>query len=157
MQKTPDKIKKGLDFCSRSTCGDKDIECPYECGNSTCLTHLTSDALALIQQLEAESTRRHEMLIQAYSTIEALSKAGKKAVENLTERCKQLEAERDAMKALFVDSYELCVICKHQVYDDSVCSKVDYCCKLCSPNCACHGCVEASHYEWRGVQKEATP
>lgn len=55
MTRTPDEIKKGLDFCSRSTCGDKDIECPYECGNSTCITHLTSDALALIQQLQAEN------------------------------------------------------------------------------------------------------
>lgn len=66
----------------------------------------------------------------------------------------QLEAERDAMKALFVDHNDLCAICKHQDYDDVVCSKVDYCCELCSPNCACHGCVEASHYEWHGVQKE---
>lgn len=67
---------------------------------------------------------------------------------------RQLEAERDAMKALFVDPNDLCAICKHQDYDAVVCQLVDYCCELCSPNCACHGCVEASHYEWRGVQKE---
>ncbi len=54
MPKTFDEIKKGLGFCSRATCGDKGIECPYECGNSTCMIHLTSDALALIRQLEAE-------------------------------------------------------------------------------------------------------
>lgn len=55
--KSPDEIKKGLEFCSRLTCGEKNVDCPYECGNSECISHLTADALALIQQLEAKVPR----------------------------------------------------------------------------------------------------
>lgn len=70
--KSPDEIKKGLDFCSRATCGEKDVECPYECGRSTCITYLTRDSLALIQQLQAENAEQ-------------------------AARIQQLEAERDAL------------------------------------------------------------
>ena len=85
MTKTPDEIKKGLEFCSRLTCGEKNVDCPYECGNSECISHLTADALALIQQLEDH-------------------------LREATKKVKQIEVERDAMKeALGLMVYQYCV------------------------------------------------
>ncbi len=52
--KTPDETKKGLDLCARGKCGEKNAVCAYECGNFMCIGRLQGDALALIQQLEAE-------------------------------------------------------------------------------------------------------
>ena len=52
--KSPDDIKKGLECCSLSCLG----RCPYA-GVLDCSDRVTADALALIQQLEAE---RDEMM-----------------------------------------------------------------------------------------------
>lgn len=58
--KTPEEIKKGLECCTdkRGACG----ECPYPLAYS-CQTNLKRDALALIQQLEAEKAKPGEKLI----------------------------------------------------------------------------------------------
>lgn len=50
--KTPDKIKKGLQYCSENTwCVGS--ECPYY-EITDCDTYIAEDALALIEQLERE-------------------------------------------------------------------------------------------------------
>ena len=54
--KTPDEIKKGLEMCAieRGPCGC----CPYRRDNSSgCIPHKSSDALAYIQQLEAQTSK----------------------------------------------------------------------------------------------------
>lgn len=50
--KTPDEIKKGLEHCS---CGNPCVECLYDGRNfPLCIIRMLKDALAYIQQLEAE-------------------------------------------------------------------------------------------------------
>lgn len=75
MPKTPDEIKKAMEYCVGPYCpGEK---CPYWKAES-CAQDKTYDALALIQQLEADKKRTME-------NAEILSAA-----------VRRLEAERDA-------------------------------------------------------------
>ena len=93
---SPDEIKKGLECCSISY-ADCDNKCPYklDCDGSQIL----KDALALIQQLQAENAEKAE-------TIERLNTG----VHKLIVKIQQLEAERDAMKeALGLMVYQYCV------------------------------------------------
>ena len=54
MTKTPDKIKKGLECCKEDECfGDRE-NCPYTADPKLCVGVMCADALALIQQLEAQ-------------------------------------------------------------------------------------------------------
>jgi hypothetical protein len=78
---TPDEIKKGLECCSgRDNACDG---CPYAKGECGLFSKVATDALVLIQQLEA-------------TNAELLTK-----VEQLEAKCHQLERERDAaVKAL---------------------------------------------------------
>ena len=61
MRKTPDEIKKGLECCKvRQKNGgwiNCDSECPYLGEQIFCKNVLNYDALAYIQQLEAECHR----------------------------------------------------------------------------------------------------
>lgn len=50
--KTPEEIKKGMECCEIVTCPDK--KCPYYASNIPCDVQVQKDALALIQQLEAQ-------------------------------------------------------------------------------------------------------
>lgn len=56
--KTPEEIKKGLECCKPLWKSDHwktcDQKCPYTAEGSFCKNILNSDALALIQQLEAQ-------------------------------------------------------------------------------------------------------
>jgi hypothetical protein len=56
--KTPDEIKKGLEYCKPIYKGDHwktcDEKCPYSAEASFCKTMLNADACTLIQQLEAQ-------------------------------------------------------------------------------------------------------
>lgn len=58
MNKTPEEIKKGMKLCKPIWKGDHwktcDEKCPYRNEGSLCREMLNSDALALIQRLEAE-------------------------------------------------------------------------------------------------------
>ena len=69
--KTPDEIKKGLELCGADECHENQHKiCPYK-GDVFCIMHTCGDALAYIQQLEAQNTE-------------------------LLEKVEQLKAERDA-------------------------------------------------------------
>ena len=60
MPKTPDEIKKGLECCMGDPEDYHCDRCPYQtedCDDETCMLLLTDDALALIQQLEAQVPR----------------------------------------------------------------------------------------------------
>ena len=87
MQKTPDEIKKGLECCmDYQNCTEgEDPQCPYY-DAQRCMEALLADALALIQQLQAENAEKDA-------------------------RIHQLEAERDAaVKAL--KDFGGCMACK---------------------------------------------
>ena len=51
--KTPEEIKKGLETCIGKCIGNKP-HCPYHSCGDGCMDSMNRDALALIQQLEAE-------------------------------------------------------------------------------------------------------
>ena len=53
--KKPEEIKKGLECCNQKCVGDK--FCPYDEYSNACENTLHKDALALIQQLEAQVPR----------------------------------------------------------------------------------------------------
>lgn len=54
LSKTPDEIKKGLTNCGSYDVGTCKGICPYNASNAGCVGELIRDALAYIQQLEAE-------------------------------------------------------------------------------------------------------
>lgn len=137
--KSADDIKKGLKCCNRTF--DACHECPYDTVEEGwgCTVAKNADALALIQQLEAENTRRHEKIIQLYNDLESLRNIVTTIVTDSKETYKQLEAERDAAVA-DLKSYRCCHGCKHLgVGFNEPCLHCDF-----ENNC----------FEWRGVQKE---
>jgi hypothetical protein len=88
MKRTPDEIKKGLECCNNIySCPN----CPYDNGDESwgCTVEKNADALALIQQLQAENEKKDA-------------------------RIQQLEAERDALLN-FVERYASCCLCKNLI------------------------------------------
>ena len=88
MTRTSDEIKKGLECCADS--GGTCEECPYADGECRAFEQLASDALALIQQLQAENDRLTDEVCNAYNIRN----------EQLA-RIKQLEAELEDMTARY--------------------------------------------------------
>ena len=137
MTKTPDEIKKGLACCAEPIyqCAD---DCPYkeQCRNEQGGKAMNENALALIQQLQAENAEK-------------------------ADRIKKLEAERDAAVAdiLYAASVYLgeCNTCKNGEVC-AACKRQDACDECPNSKCMCSGCSAGrSNWQWRGVQKEATP
>ena len=130
--KTPDEIKKGLEWCTNDAfqCS---CNCPYfnPLSNGVdCASKLHSDALSLIQQLEAQNAE-------------------------LLEKMQQLQRERDALLHIAHDCDELFRECKHEkAIDDVSCEKADYFCHLCKADCKCNKCNRGSQFEWRGPCEE---
>lgn len=128
--KTPNEIKKGLECCV--TIGAKCDGCPY-CGE--CLLPFgdspESDALAYIQQLEAE-----------------LAEA-RKDIDMLGEQAVALDSAYDAMKrerdAAVEDIFPLCTNCKHE--------KLGYGVGPC-PTIEEFVTTDCSNWQWRGVEVE---
>lgn len=90
--RSPDEIKKGLECCSgRDNACDG---CPYANGECSLFSKVATDALVLIQQLEA-------------ANAELLTK-----IKQLEAKCHQLERERDAAVADLAITKE-CKFCKH--------------------------------------------
>ena len=134
MTKTPDEIKKGLECCSISY-ADCNSECPYkrDCDGSQIL----KDALALIQQLQAENAKKDE-------TIQMLQDGNASLMRMIDEECEKtvkLEAERDAAVE---EAHGHCSSCKD--YDKD--PKEEPC-----VSCFC-GYGNIDNWQWRGVQKE---
>lgn len=89
--KTPDDIKKGLECCSISHdyCG---TECPYNCyANGSAKLSLLKDALAYIQQLEADNESKQ------------------KRIDELESLLAQAERERDALEERIHGECSVCV------------------------------------------------
>ena len=132
MTKTPDETKKGLECCAASY-ADCHRECPYkpDCDGSQIL----KDALALIQQLQAENAEQAENI----KWMEAER-------DDLKRTIRQLEAERDAA----VDDLEnyatlKCFACKYYEMEltEAPCDE-----------CKIMGKGNRDMFEWCGVQKE---
>lgn len=71
MPKKPDEIKKGLECCKEDECFGERENCPYTADPKLCAGVMCADALALVQQLEAQNAE-------------------------LLKKIEQLQAERDA-------------------------------------------------------------
>lgn len=144
--KSPDEIKKGLECCSISY-ADCNNECPYkpDCDGSQIL----KDALALIQQLQAENADqavRIQQLEKRAIHLEALNQSNLTTITmqertraRFQERISQLEAERDALMH-YLHSMG-CDTCLYDDYDGS------------EPPCI--NCTATRDlWQFQGVQKE---
>lgn len=131
MPKTPDEIKKGLDFCARATCGEKNADCPYECGNSMCIGHLQADALAYIQQLQADNAQQARCIENMTDMLNAAH-----------DEAAKLQVERDALM-----NYLHSMGCETCLYDDYDGSEPP--CINCTATC--------DLWQFQGVQKEEQP
>ena len=134
--KTPDEIKRGLECCHITECGN----CPYMTENIEC-REIFSDALAYIRQLEAENTRRHEKIIELYNTIESLHGCIQTIVENSKKTFRQLEAERDAVISELIGT---CQVCRWEETEK---------CASCHFNTYAWN-VHESKWEWRGLPEQ---
>ena len=130
MTRTPDEIKKGLDWCKAGhmSCND----CPYY-ENLACREDLKFDALALIQQLHAEL----EDMTTRYKIADDCAKKKGEMNEKLYAELSAVKAERDAairdmMAAADYIGEEFCLICGRTAED----------------------CKYPCNFKWRGVQKE---
>ncbi len=102
--KTSEEIKKGLEHCEKEMCK----KCPYEadCNMEDAFTVLSFDAIALIQQLEAENAE-------------------------LLEKVKQLERERDAAVADLATIHK-CEPCKHRTSNSYISNECLDCVNFCN-------------------------
>ena len=132
MTRTSDEIKKGLACADVHTCPDE--KCPYYASCAPCELQVQVDALALIQQLQAENAEKDKSMQQlerslsfACDLADGLKAATVKQEQELyvseernrqletqnaelSGKIGQLEAERDALKeALGLMVYQYCV------------------------------------------------
>lgn len=150
--KTPDEIKKGLEFgkddCVECKCCLD--ECPYNdrCGFGfhqmvEVPSELLADALAYIQQLE-------DGIDKTLKLVQSADKQIREKLSQLESRLAQAERERDAAlkewKRTKMDSEGMCWTCKHGHITDIGS------CRCVSP----FPCDEGEEWEWRGVFEENT-
>lgn len=132
--KTPDEIKKGLGFCPEGVCDD----CPYEpLGN--CMDDCMIDALAYIQQLEADLQREKD---QHQYTIDAANVMKDEALK-FESRLAQAEREREAA----VEDARLGTACDTCFYNENP-SLLHKPCDYCAGG--------FPMWQWRGVWPENT-
>lgn len=131
MDKTPDEIKRGLEYCiSDVGC----VGCVYyeECIDDGNREPLQQDALAYIRQLEADNAQKD------------------RCIENLTDKLNaahdevaKWKAERDAAVK---DLTEM-----------GRCRKFGESCNWCNRTGCGNGCLDSMHdvgFEWRGVKED---
>ena len=74
--KTPEEIKKGLEYCQQ---GEDKIDCMGciylgDCFETHCFAPIASDALAYIQRLETERDESQRLLAKTYDELEEANK-----------------------------------------------------------------------------------
>lgn len=121
--KTPEKIKRGLEACIGGGCDSKRIQCPYRKEND-CTTAVVMDALALIQQLEAELEKTQAQLTAA--------------LKDLKDADHRYECEHCA---------------NYSELPEEKCDEAGGDCEFCNEDCPCRTCVDNSNWAWRGVRK----
>lgn len=166
--KKPDKIKKGLGWCSCDTtlCTET---CPYYGPLSNgvdCANELKADALVYIQQLEvdnAELLKKTEQLNREKdrywksmneccytSRCNATIKELRALCNNKDDQIEQLERERDALLEIVRNEGD-CQLCK---YANPECNGDCAFCEQIEP-CVCVGCTtKNSHWEWAGIKED---
>jgi hypothetical protein len=130
MTRTPDEIKKGLRWCGGIAQIIKGCSggCPYYVDDSGCASEdMHADALALIQQLQAENAKKDARIQQLEDHL-----------REDTKKVEQLEAERD--KTISILRLAGCDTCKYREVD--------------SWEEPCLYCMNRERWEWSGVQKE---
>lgn len=141
MPQTPDEIKKGQECCARGDCHS----CPYV---HNCILS-TADAIALIQQLQAQNAEKDARIQQLESDKQQLEgllthmnqlrdAAAGRALQ-MEERVHQLEAERDAAVESMRSDPHCCYHCANMT-KRGICQS--------EPR------ADGHCFEWRGVQKE---
>lgn len=99
--KTPDEIKRGLEFCGADEChGDQHTSCPYN-GDVFCIMHTCADALAYIQQIEAQNAelfgKIEQLQAERDAAVETIYEMAKCITEDVCEWCDGVECERLCM------------------------------------------------------------
>lgn len=130
MTRKPDDVKKGLECCSNVNfvCNE---ECPYykslSEGEDCCLKK-NADALALIQQLQADNAQLNRCIENMTDKLNAMN-----------DEVAKLQAERDALIEELKNAYS-CFACKKFYRNGG--------------ECKAGGVCMMRDFEWRGVQKE---
>ena len=146
---THDEIKKGLECCKEDECfGDRE-NCPYTADPKLCVGVMCADALALIQQLEAEL----EDMTARYKIADDCAKKKGEMNEKLYAELATVKAERDAALADFKLYRERNIKGECGVYACDLCKRGGRYEDWDEIKCPT-GCSGVSHWEWRGVQKE---
>lgn len=162
MERTAEDVKKGLE-CNARPCGC-DMGCPYvdECREDEGCP-MSADALALIQQLQAENAEKEQRIRQlerSYSFAADLADGLKAAtvkqeqeIYALVERNRQLEAQN----AELLEKVEQLQAERDAAVKDleTVCNMMNIC-RMCKDadegSERCEGCLMSSNWQWRGVQ-----
>lgn len=143
MSKSPEEIKKGLEAPIGIHYHD-DPEPRLTPRVLAELIWLHDDAIALIQQLEANDSQ----------VKKALQDNGFGSLEEFLQAFSQVKAERDALEKELAKSADSCCVCKNK-YPDSVtespCAAANYDCSTCEAECSCRGCYLGSRFAWRGL------
>lgn len=148
LSKTPEEIKKGLECAVDKKCIGK--ECPYFNEEYSCISTAQVDALALIQQLEADLKQEKADHQHTYECAEVFQKEN----AELLEKVKQLERERDALLNI-MKGYRECDFCKHGCPPEKEEHLFDLCYGCDIENCRCRNCTTKNNcWEWRGPCKE---
>lgn len=135
--KTPEEIKKGLECCYSPVDPMLRCEaCPYY-GSIVCKMCLHTDALALIQRLEADNAKKDENIQMLQDGNASLMKT----IDEACEKTVRLERERDAAVNGLVGTCQVCL------WEGT--AK----CATCHFNAEAWN-VHESNWEWRGAPEQ---
>lgn len=106
--KTPDEIKKGLEYCRGMACGTIKLDCPYE-GMMNCHDVVLTDALAYIHQLEADLKIAEIKLGVAFGKLLQTERERDQAVKDcsrfMCETCAELDNGDNCSWCAVVDGH----------------------------------------------------
>ena len=167
MERTPDEIKKGLECCSEDGCKS----CPYEqdCYTTDGFSALSADALALIQQLQAENAEKDKSMQQlerslsfACDLADGLKAATVKQEQELyvsEERNRQLETQNAELSGKIGQLEGKLDEAINDLHRAVNCPATLVACEFCKNNEVCPhdgtcDAVENDRWQWRGSYKE---
>lgn len=146
MERTPEDIKKGLEYLSIKDVARKldawEDGIPYDY-----VEDAAADALSLIQQLQDDNAQQARCIENMTDKLNAMN-----------DEVAKLQAERDAavadIRLAFTSYVGTCRTCKHGE-NQTDCIEPLRCGNCENEKCKCQSCdIYDSNWEWRGVQKE---
>lgn len=131
--KKPEEIKEGLELCTREVHSAEPMcaRCPYDDGTFdmvACTGHMSQDAFAYIQQLEAKVVKQSQRIDELVQELEVVRRVRDAAVDSLRGDCRH---------------------CKYITYPS--CEEP---CRSCIDGCSYR--TNKIKWEWRGVCPENT-